>query len=159
IDAADGQILARATAPAGMSIMGFSPDGALLGVFGEKGLELRHATSLAPISNLSLGSLPRDYISLLATWAFAPDGRQIAVAGYSGKVRLWDFPRREELLALDLRAGPIHKVVFTPDGNKVRFIADKQVGELDLHAFDAYVEGNLTWNLLRLLPNLDRTEA
>ena len=41
----------------------------------------------------------------------------------------------------------------------MRFVAEKQVGELDLHAYDAYVAGNLTWNLLRLLPELNRPEA
>jgi hypothetical protein len=62
-------------------------------------------------------------------------------------------------MAINLAVGPIVKVVFTPDGRKVRFIAAKQVGELDLHAYDPYVEGNLTWNLLRLLPELDRAAA
>jgi hypothetical protein len=91
--------------------------------------------------------------------AFASDGRLIATGDQDGHLRLWDVKRREELMGIDLAAGPIKKIVFTPDGRKVRFIAEKQVGEVDLHAYDPYVEGNLTWNLLRLLPELDHTEA
>jgi hypothetical protein len=41
----------------------------------------------------------------------------------------------------------------------VRFVAEKQVGEFDLHAYDAYVDGNLTWNLLRLFPELEKSDA
>jgi hypothetical protein len=152
---ADGRVLARMITPAREELVGISPDGTLLATTAERRLVLRDAATLAPAAN---GEIPAT-VNDLGAGAFAPDGCLIATCGPDGKVRLWDVQRREELIALDLGAGAIRKVVFTPDGAKLRFIAGQQVGELDLHAFDAYVESNLTWNLLRLLPELDRAEA
>jgi WD40 repeat protein len=150
---ADGRVLARASDNVLETPVGVSPDGALLASTWNFRLVLRNTATLALVAEIpTMG-----YDS--GAGDFAPDGRTIATGGRDGKVRLWDVKRREELIALDLGAGLIHKVVFTPDGRTVRFIAEKQVGELDLHAFDDYVAGNLTWNLLRLLPELDRNEA
>jgi WD40 repeat protein len=146
-------VLVRAITPAREDLVGISPDGTLLATTAERRLVLRDAATLALV-----GEIPAT-VDNPGTGAFAPDGGTVATGGPDGKLRLWDVKRREELIAIDLGAGAIRKVVFTPDGAKVRFIADKHVGELDLHAFDAYVEGNLTWNLLWLLPDLDRAEA
>jgi WD40 repeat protein len=150
---ADGAVFAHAGAE-GMEIpVGYSPDGAfMVSVTGRK-LFIRDGATLAPV-----GEIPAS-LSELGTGAIAPDGRLVATGGPDGHLRLWDVKRREELIAIDLGGGPIKKLVFTPDGWKVRFIAEKQMGELDLHAYELYVEGNLTWNLLRLLPKLDRADA
>jgi WD40 repeat protein/tRNA A-37 threonylcarbamoyl transferase component Bud32 len=153
LDFATGRELARVAAGGAEQPIGFAPDGSLFATRDERKLILRNADTLVPV-----GEIPAD-VTDLGAGAFAPDSGTIATGGQDGKLRLWDVRRREELVTVDLGAGPIHKVVFTPDGNRLRFIADKQIGEFELHAFDPYVEGNLTWNLLRLLPELDRSEA
>jgi WD40 repeat protein len=153
LNLADGGVLVRAAYPGLELPVVFSPNGALVATTAERKLILRDGSTLKEIGEISAS------VNDLGTGAFAPDGRTIVTGGRDGKLRLWDVPRREELVTLDLGAGPIHKLVFTPDGAKVRFIAAKQVGELDLHAYDPYVAGNRTWNLLRLLPELDRAEA
>jgi WD40 repeat protein len=152
VDTVDGRELA-AVADQEDAPVGFSPDGSLLATVADRRLVLRDGTTLAPVAEL-----PTDLADTNTSGAFSPDGRMIAL-GTGSKLRLFDVRRRDELVAIDLAAGPIKKIVFTPDGRKVRFIAETQVGEVDLHAYDPYVEGNLTWNLLRLLPELDRTEA
>jgi hypothetical protein len=149
----DGRVLARSADAAPEMLAGFAPNGTLLATIAERRLILRDAATLAPV-----GEIPAT-VDNLGTGALAPDSRTIATGGPDGKLRLWDVRWREELVAIDLGAGSISKVVFSPDGSKIRFIAEKLVGELDLHAYDPYVEGNLTWNLLRLLPDLNRTEA
>jgi WD40 repeat protein len=154
LSVADGPEIARVSAQPSEQALAFSPDGALLLTRTERRLILRNAVSLAEVVEI-----PVTVSTLGVVGDFAPDSRMIATGSPDGKLRLWDVRRREELVAIDLGAGPIRMVVFTPDGTKVRFIAEKQVGELDLHAYDPYVEGNFTWNLMRLLPELDRTEA
>jgi dipeptidyl aminopeptidase/acylaminoacyl peptidase len=154
LNLADGRVLARADAqPSEEGLLGFSPDGTVLATTAKQKLILRDATTLNQIGEISAT------VDDLGAGAFAPDGLTIATGGPDGKLRLWDVKRREELVAIDLGAGAIKKLVFSPDGRKVRYIAQKQIGELDLHAYDPYVEGNLTSNLLRLLPELDRSEA
>jgi hypothetical protein len=154
LNLADGRVVARAdAAPQGEAPIGFSRDGRGLATIAERKLILRDPATLD-----QLAEIPAT-VNDLGTGDFAADGRTVATGGPDGKLRLWDMKRREELVAIELAAGPVRKVVFTPDGQKVRFVAEKQVGEVDLHAYDSYVEGNLTWNLLRLLPELDRTDA
>jgi serine/threonine protein kinase/WD40 repeat protein len=153
VNLADGAILVRAPNGLGETPVGFSPDGTLLVSSDVRKLILRDGATLEPVGEIAAS------VDDLGTGALAPDGRLIVTGGLDGHLRIWDVKRREGLIAVDLAAGPIRKLVFTPDGRKVRFLAQKRVGELDLHAYEPYVEGNLTWNLLRLLPALDRTEA
>jgi WD40 repeat protein len=150
---ADGKTLAGTTLSPEEKPIGFSPDGSVLATTAKRKVILRDATTLNQI-----GEIPAT-ADELGAGAFAPDGWTIATGGPDGKLRLWDVRRREELVAIDLAAGPIRKVVFTPESRRVRFIAEKQVGEFDLSAYEPYVDGNLTWNLLRILPELDRAES
>jgi WD40 repeat protein len=153
VNVADGAELAKAEVEVYERELAFSPDGELLLGRNNRGLILRDGRSLRLIAERPTAG------SRFTAGAFAPGGNMAAIGGDDGKLRLWDIRRREELVAIDLASGRITKVVFTPDGSKIRFIAEKQVGELDLHAYDPYVEGNLTWNLLRLLPDLSAAEA
>jgi WD40 repeat protein len=116
-------------------------------------LVLRDGKTLARV-----GEIPTS-LTDFAAGTFAPDGRLLATAGKDGKIHLWDLRRREYLVGIDLGAGPVTKLVFTPNGRAVRFVAEKQAGELDLHAFDNHIEGNLTRNLQLILPDLDRPDV
>jgi WD40 repeat protein len=81
---------------------------------------------------------------------FSPDGRYYAEA-VEGTVRLWDLQQREEVVTMDLGKGKLRQVVFSPDGRRLRYVANKRAEELDLQALTADVEGNLAWNLEQTL--------
>jgi WD40 repeat protein len=49
--------------------------------------------------------------------AYSPDGRCVAVAGKSGKIRLWDPLTGQELLSLDGHKAPVNNLAFSPDGS------------------------------------------
>jgi WD40 repeat protein len=135
------------------AVLAFSTDGALLATAVDKRLILRDGATLAVIAEMT------GEVGLQDCGAFSPDGRLLAVGGRGGKLRLCDLRRGEEIVALDLAAGAIQKIVFTPDGRKVRFVAEKHVGEVDLHAYERHVTRNLIWNLQRVLPVLDPAEV
>jgi WD40 repeat protein/serine/threonine protein kinase len=48
--------------------------------------------------------------------ALAPDGQTLATGARDGKVRLWSTTNGTELLALDVPAGDVRALAFSPDG-------------------------------------------
>jgi WD40 repeat protein len=132
LDVTNGSVLARAAGGDDMRselTIGFPPDGDYLVTIADRArLMLRNAKTLARVGEIAAP------VNNLSTGAISLVNRIIATGGQDGKLRLWDMRRREELVAIDLAAGMVRNIAFTPDGTNVRFAANDLVGELDLHA-------------------------
>jgi hypothetical protein len=153
VEVASGQTLAETEFQEIGQHLEFSADGALLAASLSEQLLIWDAASLQARGQIQAGAGVR-WISL----SISPNIRTAVTGGADGRLRLWDLKRPEfgELVAVDLGQGPITKVVFADDGKRIRYITTKRAAELDLTTFEPHLEGNLTWNLLRLVPELYR---
>ena len=138
-----GRKLAETTDDVGTDVK-FSPDGPLIASGTDGGIVLRSTESLRILARI-MGSLGRPQCL-----AFAPDGQTIATGEQGGKLRLWDLGRREEMAILRLGDGEVTHVVYKPDGKRIRFQCGTQIAEIDLTAFEPYIEGNRLWHQKRL---------
>jgi WD40 repeat protein len=51
--------------------------------------------------------------------AFSPDGRQLATAGFDGKVHLWDLTTHRDVFPPRQSSGELTSVAFSPDGQRL----------------------------------------
>ena len=93
---ADGREIAASPISASELPIAFSPDGALLVTHNQRRLILRDATTLTEVGEIPMTA------DMIGAGGFRSDGRLFATGGPDGKLRLWDVPRREELVAIDL---------------------------------------------------------
>ena len=53
----------------------------------------------------------------------------------------------------------MQKVVFSPDGSRLRYSSKRRVASLDLRAFDQHIHNNLVYQLTRLSPEVVEQEG
>ena len=101
---------------AGISALGYSPDGQLLAAAVRHTLVMLYDSSTGRIERrLSVENGP---VGVYAT-VFTPDGSLLATAGDSGVVKLWDVRTGRLHTALHGHTSTVSTVAFSPDGSTV----------------------------------------
>jgi len=90
----------------------WAPDGQLLAVAGgsEYGIELWDPHAGVRVQTLS------GHSAVVASLAWAPEGRQLASVANDGRVRLWDIADSTRSRKLEGHTGPVRCVAWAPDG-------------------------------------------
>lgn len=80
--------------------------------------------------NVSNGQLLASWSTVgglnLQTMAYSPNGKLLATGGFDNKVKIWNSPAGTLFNEIQL-AYPIRKIVFSPDGNKLYAVTQKDV--------------------------------
>jgi WD40 repeat protein len=103
--------------------MAYSPNGKLLAVAGETGIQIRDSGSNAVLNCLLTGE-PDVYCL-----AISPDGSLLAAGGSSGVVEVWNLASASLLLKYATSAAGINSLAFSPDGAELAdggYTVDKQ---------------------------------
>jgi WD40 repeat protein len=119
------------SAPAVISSLAMSPDGALLAVAGYHEVLLHKSDGSEVIARL-VGESPR-----VESLAFSNDGKLLAVSAGApavfGEVQIWDVAEKKQLLAKRIALDSTYGISFSPDGTKIACGgADKSVRVLDV---------------------------
>ena len=64
-------------------------------------------------------AVPSGALVALTSVAFHKGGLRLASAGADNTVRLWDLITGQEILELQVPAGPLRSVAFSPDGRRL----------------------------------------
>jgi WD40 repeat protein len=104
-------------APALISSMAFSPDGAVLAVAGYHEVLLRTSDGSELIGRL-VGESPK-----IEALAFSADGKLLAVAAGApavfGEVQIWDVAEKKQLLSRRVALDSVYGISFSPDGTRI----------------------------------------
>ena len=91
----------------------FSPDGTMLAA---------NSGNTVRLWNVATWEIVAEFAGQAAEvqcFAFAPDGRSLAVGESNGDLRLWDVARRKEIAGRRGHTSTIKSVVFSPDGRRL----------------------------------------
>src|SRR5215472_3190204 len=99
----------------GVTALGFSPDGSLIGSGGAGGIQIWAANTGALVQTIPAK------VAEMNGMAFSPDNKRVAsglgVAGRTAKI--WDVATGTELASMTSPAGSVDEVLFTPDATQL----------------------------------------